>query len=80
VVLQPAEDQVLLRREVPEERARRHQAVGEESLQRRRLDGGAGHRLMGLRGRGHYTAVADDDGRWHAEDEFAYWFVPTASG
>ena len=35
--------------------------------------------LEGLRGRGHYTAIADEDGRWHAEDEFDYWFAPTAS-
>jgi hypothetical protein len=31
--------------------------------------------LTGLRGRGNYTAVADADNRWHAEDEFVYWFA-----
>ena len=30
--------------------------------------------LTGIRGRGSYTAVADADGRWHAEDEFVCWF------
>jgi hypothetical protein len=30
--------------------------------------------LVGLRGRGQFTAVADATGRWHADDEFVYWF------
>jgi hypothetical protein len=30
--------------------------------------------LVGLRGRGTFTAVADADGRWRADDEFVYWF------
>jgi Protein of unknown function (DUF3224) len=30
--------------------------------------------LTGIRGCGAYTAVADATGRWHAEDEFIYWF------
>ena len=30
--------------------------------------------LVGLRGRGTFTAVVDADGRWRADDEFVYWF------
>jgi pimeloyl-ACP methyl ester carboxylesterase len=30
--------------------------------------------LIGIRGRGNFTAVADSDGHWHAEDEFVCWF------
>jgi hypothetical protein len=35
--------------------------------------------LIGLRGRGSYTATADSAGHWRAEDEFVCWFEePTA--
>jgi hypothetical protein len=30
--------------------------------------------LVGLRGRGSYTATADSAGHWRAEDEFVCWF------
>ena len=30
--------------------------------------------LAGLRGRGSYTATADPEGRWCADDEFVCWF------
>ena len=30
--------------------------------------------LTGLRGRGSYTATADPEGRWCADDEFVCWF------
>jgi hypothetical protein len=30
--------------------------------------------LAGIRGRGMFTAVADGDGHWRADDEFVYWF------
>jgi hypothetical protein len=29
---------------------------------------------LSLRGAGVYTAVADAEHRWHARDEFVYWF------
>jgi hypothetical protein len=32
--------------------------------------------LAGLRGRGKFTAIADADGRWRADDEFVYWLEP----
>ena len=31
--------------------------------------------LTGLRGRGSYTATADPEGRWCADDEFVCWFT-----
>ncbi len=33
--------------------------------------------LVGLRGRGAFTATADAEGRWHADDEFSCWYEST---
>ena len=35
--------------------------------------------LTGIRGRGSFTAIADSNGRWHAEDEFVCWFEESAT-
>lgn len=35
--------------------------------------------LVGLRGRGSYTATADPAGHWRAEDEFVCWFEEPSS-
>jgi len=35
--------------------------------------------LVGLRGRGSYTASVDSAGRWHADDEFVCWFDESVS-
>ena len=35
--------------------------------------------LVGLRGRGGYTALVDSAGRWRAQDEFVCWFADPLS-